>query len=240
MDDMIEKNSPALYLIPTPLGENCAHTIPAYVTDIILGLDCFIVEHAKTARHQLKVMAPTIELPSLTLFELNEHERENALDGFLACIKTGKSVGLLSDAGCPGVADPGATVVELAHKRGINVRPLVGPSSILLAIMASGMNGQSFAFHGYLDAKTQGLATDLKRVESLAKKYQQTQVFIETPYRNKNVFLSALVQLQGNTKLGIAMDLTTESQFVAVKTIAEWKKSAVPDLHKRPVVFSIL
>ena len=237
---MIEKNSPALYLIPTPLGENAAHTIPAYVAEIILGLDCFIVEHAKTARHHLKAMAPTIVLPTLTMFELNEHERKNALEGFLDCIKKGKSVGLLSDAGCPGVADPGATVVELAHKHGISVKPLVGPSSILLALMASGMNGQSFAFHGYLDAKTQGLTTDLRRLESQAKKFNQTQVFIETPYRNKNVFQSALVQLQGNTKLGIAMDLTMETQYIAVKTVAEWKKCAAPDLHKRPAVFSIL
>lgn len=239
MVKMSEKNSPVLFLIPTPLGDNSTQSIPAYVAEIITGLDCFIVEHAKTARHHLKAMAPTIVLPSLTMFELNEHDKQSALEGFQECIRKGKSVGLLSDAGCPGVADPGAAVVALAHKIGVRVRPLVGPSSILLALMASGMNGQSFAFHGYLDAKKTGLSTDLRRLETQAKKYAQTQVFIETPYRNRNVFQEALLHLQGTTKMGIAMDLTTETEYIAVKTVAEWKKEAVPALHKRPAVFTI-
>jgi 16S rRNA (cytidine1402-2'-O)-methyltransferase len=237
---MNEKIKPKLFLIPTPLGENAANVIPPYVADLIRTLDTFIVEHAKSARHAIKAIAPGIVLQNLTLFELNEHEKKEAETAFLATIKAGKSIGLLSDAGCPGVADPGATIVALAHKNKIEVVPLVGPSSILLALMASGMNGQSFTFHGYLGAKTLDLSKDLKNLEQLAQKNKQTQLFIETPYRNKNVFDLALQQLQGQTRLGIAMDLTLESQYIFVTTISEWKKTKVPDLHKRPAVFMVM
>ena len=237
---MTEKIKPKLFLIPTPLGENAANVIPPYVADVIRSLDTFIVEHAKSARAAIKAIAPGIVLQNLTLFELNEHEKTAAEAAFLSTLKSGKSIGLLSDAGCPGVADPGATIVALAHKNKIEVVPLVGPSSILLALMASGMNGQSFTFHGYLGAKTLDLIKDLKNLEQLAQKNKQTQLFIETPYRNKNVFDLALQQLQGQTRLGIAMDLTLESQYIFVTTIQEWKKTKVPDLHKRPAVFMIM
>ncbi|MFZ4542727.1 MAG: SAM-dependent methyltransferase [Saprospiraceae bacterium] len=237
---MIQKKKPSLFLIPTPLGENTAHTIPAYVSDLVLSLTFFIVEHAKNARHHLKSMAPSIVLAPLVMYEINEHDKETALSSFLDCIKKGNSVGLLSDAGCPGIADPGATVVALAHKHNIPVVPLVGPSSIALALMASGMNGQSFTFHGYLDAKTPKLADDLKKLETQAKKWGQTQIFIETPYRNKNVYHCAIQHLSDNTLFGVAVDLTMESQYIVVKSIAEWKKIKEPDLHKRPAVFTIL
>lgn len=229
----------ALYLIPTPLGENAAHTIPPYVAEIIQGLDTFIVEHAKSARHALKAICPTVVLPSLTLYELNEHDKTTATDAFIRTIKAKKSIGLLSDAGCPGVADPGASIVALAHQHQVKVVPLVGPSSILLALMASGMNGQSFTFHGYLGAKTNDLLKDLKKLELLAQKNRQTQLFIETPYRNKNVFELALQQLNGSTRLGIAMDITLNSEYIRVATINEWKKTAAPELHKRPAVFMV-
>jgi 16S rRNA (cytidine1402-2'-O)-methyltransferase len=237
---MNKKNTLKLYLIPVPLGENTAHVIPPYIADIIRSLDTFIVEHAKSARHAIKAIAPGIVLQNLNLVELNEHEKAAAEAAFLTAIKAGKSVGLLSDAGCPGIADPGATIVALAHKNKIEVVPLVGPSSILLALMASGMNGQSFTFHGYLGAKTPDLSKDLKNLEQFAQKNKQTQLFIETPYRNKNVFDLALQQLQAQTRLGIAMDLTLESQYIFVTTIQEWKKTKVPDLHKRPAVFMIM
>ncbi len=229
-----------LFLIPTPLGENAAKTIPPYVADIIRNLDTFIVEHAKSARHSIKAIAPDIVLPSLTMHELNENNKNEAEKIFLQYIKEGKSIGLLSDAGCPGVADPGATIVALAHKNNVEVIPLVGPSSILLALMASGMNGQSFTFHGYLGAKTPDLINDLKKIETLSQKNKQTQLFIETPYRNRNVYDIALQQLNPQTQLGIAMDLTLDSQYIVVKTIIEWKKITAPDLHKRPAVFMVM
>jgi 16S rRNA (cytidine1402-2'-O)-methyltransferase len=232
--------SSKLYLIPTPLGENAAHTIPPYAIGIIKSLDTFIVEHAKSARHSLKAIVPDILLPTLTMCELNEHDKASAENAFLQYIKEGKSVGLLSDAGCPGVADPGASIVALAHKHRIEVVPLVGPSSILLALMASGMNGQSFTFHGYLGAKTPDLIRDLKRLEQLAQKNKQTQLFIETPYRNRNVFDLVLQQLSNQTRLGIAMDLTLDTQYIFVTTIQEWKKLQAPDLHKRPAVFMLM
>jgi 16S rRNA (cytidine1402-2'-O)-methyltransferase len=229
----------ALYLIPTPLGDNAAHTLPPYVADIIKNLDTFIVEHAKSARHALKAICPDLVLPALTLYELNEHDKTSATNAFLENIRAKKSIGLLSDAGCPGVADPGASVVALAHLHQVKVVPLVGPSSILLALMASGMNGQSFTFHGYLGAKTPDFIKDLKRLETLAQKNKQTQLFIETPYRNRNVFEQALQHLNGNCRLGIAMDITLKSEYIRVATINEWKKSVPPDLHKRPAVFML-
>lgn len=228
-----------LYLIPTPLGEQVTHTIPTYVADILRSLDTFIVERAKTARHFIKAVAPDVNLPSLTMFELNEHQQKEAEAAFVTIAKANKSIGLLSEAGCPGVADPGASIVALAHKHNVEVIPLVGPSSILLALMASGMNGQSFTFHGYLGAKATNLGQDLKRLEQQAQKLQQTQLFIETPYRNKNVFETAMQQLLPNTKLGIAMDITLPTQYIYVTTVANWKKTKVPELHKRPAVFLI-
>ena len=239
------KNMPQgkLYLIPTPLGEpfeNHLHTIPSYVIEIIHGLDTFIAERAKTARHFIKATKQPIPLPNLTVFELDEKGQFVDYEAITDVLKSGKSVGILSEAGCPGIADPGATVVAWAHRQNIEVVPLVGPSSILLALMASGMNGQSFTFHGYISAKRDDLGKDLKKLEETAKRLQQTQIFIETPYRNGQMIETAFKTLSSNTLFGIAADLTTPPQYIAVKTIAEWKKTKLPELHKHPIVFLIL
>ena len=144
---------------------------------------------------------------------------------------------MLSEAGCPGVADPGAEIAKLAHEKGIEVIPLVGPSSILLALMASGMNGQSFVFHGYLSPKKELIGKDLKRLEQMAQKHKQTQLFIETPYRNRQLVEQAFKSLSSKTRFCIAMDLTLPNQYVVTKTIGEWRKTKLPELHKRPAVF---
>lgn len=232
-----------IYLIPTPLGEPFEahlHTIPPYVIDIIHSLDTFIVERAKTARHFIKATQQPIPLSNLLIFELDDKGQFNDYQAITDILKSGKSIGILSEAGCPGVADPGATVVAWAHRQGVEVVPLVGPSSILLALMASGMNGQSFTFHGYVSAKREDLGKDLKKLEETAKRLNQTQIFIETPYRNGQMIETAFKVLQPNTRFGIAADLTTPPQYIAVKTIAEWKKTTLPELHKHPVVFLIL
>lgn len=225
-----------LYLIPTPLGEFATHTIPIYVIETIQKLDVFIVERAKTARHFIKVLCPGKSL-DLNLLELNEHTPLESITHFLEAAEQGKDIGLMSEAGCPGVADPGAAVVQLAHQKNIEVIPLVGPSSILLALMASGMNGQSFCFHGYLSAKKPELEKDLKRIEQLSSKFKQTQLFIEAPYRNTNVMETALKALAPQTQFCIAIDLTLETQWIKTQTIQAWRKTELPDLHKRPALF---
>jgi 16S rRNA (cytidine1402-2'-O)-methyltransferase len=228
-----------LFLIPTPLGDENTSVVVDFVADTIRKLDTFIVERAKTARHHIKAICPDVVLPSLELCELNEHDSKEAEKFFLEKIAAKKDIGLMSEAGCPGVADPGATIVALAHKHNIEVIPLVGPSSILLALMGSGMNGQSFTFHGYLGAKTEDLLKDLKKIETNALRLKQSQIFIETPYRNKNVVEVSLRNLAPNTRLCIACDLTLPTQYIKTKTIADWKKTTLPDLHKRPAVFVI-
>lgn len=231
-----------IYLIPTPLGEpfeDNLHTIPAYVIEIIHGLDTFIAERAKTARHFIKATKQPIPLPNLMVFEFDDKGQFADYEAVTNILKLGKSVGILSEAGCPGIADPGAVVVAWAHRQNIEVVPLVGPSSILLALMASGMNGQSFTFHGYISAKREDLGKDLKKLEETAKRLNQTQIFIETPYRNGQMIEAAFKTLHPNTRFGIAADLTTPPQYIAVKTIAEWKKTKLPELHKHPVVFLI-
>lgn len=225
-----------LYLIPTPLGENATHTIPPYVAAIMQNLDVFIVERAKTARHFIKAICPGKSL-DLTLHELNEHTPALAITTFLDAAEQGQHIGLMSEAGCPGVADPGAAVVQLAHQKGIEVIPLVGPSSILLALMASGMNGQSFCFHGYLSAKKPELEKDLKRLEQFSAKLNQTQIFIEVPYRNVGLVETAFKSLLPQTQFTIAVDLTLETQWIQNQPIQAWRNAKVPDLHKRPAIF---
>ncbi len=226
-----------IYLIPTPLGDDALHTIPPYVINIIHGIDTFIVERAKTARHFIKATVPPYPLSNLTIFEIDEHVESIDFQGIVKILNSGKNIGVMSEAGCPGVADPGAGVVDWAHRNGFDIVPLVGPSSILLALMGSGFNGQAFQFHGYLSAKRGEIGKDLKRLEETVKRTKQTQIFIETPYRNKALIEAALTVLQPNTKLCIAADLTTPPQYLMTKTIAEWKKTAMPDLHKRPAIY---
>lgn len=226
-----------LYLIPCPLGEDALEAIPTYVVETLHRLTHLVAERAKTTRHFIKATNPPKPISEYQIEELNEHTPAAELENLLKPALEGNDLGILSEAGCPGVADPGAKLVELAHRRGVEVVPLVGPSSILLALMGSGMNGQSFAFHGYLSAKAP--ADDLKRLEQLAIKHHQTQVFIETPYRNKAIIEQALRVLQPGTKFCIAADLTLATQFIQTKNIAEWRKMPPVGLEKRPVVFLI-
>ena len=229
-----------LYLIPTPLGENNTPVIPEYVSQIIHQLSIFIVEKAKTARRYIKATGHPKAISTLTFSELNKRIDYSEWSQYLQPIEMGHDIGLLSEAGCPGVADPGAEIVHLAHQKNIEVIPLVGPSSILLALMASGMNGQSFTFHGYLSPKRELVGKDLKKLEQTAQKFKQTQLFIETPYRNNQLVEQALKVLNPKTRFCIAMDLTLPNQYIITKTIAQWQKTKLPNLHKRPAVFLLL
>lgn len=226
-----------LYLLPCPLGEDALETVPTYVLEKLHSLTWLVAERAKTTRHFIKATNPLKPISEYRIEELNEHTPLEELENLIKPVLEGNDLGVLSEAGCPGVADPGAKLVELAHKKGVEVVPLVGPSSILLALMGSGMNGQSFAFNGYLSAKSP--ADDLKRLEQLAIKHRQTQLFIETPYRNKGIIEHALRILQPSTKFCIAADLTLDTQFIQTKTIAEWRKMPPTGLDKRPAVFLI-
>lgn len=228
-----------LYLIPTPLGEHALETIPAQVTKILQDLDYFIAERSKTARHFIKDALPDKSLASLHFFELNKHTAPEDIPKFLQPITEGQSIGLLSEAGCPGVADPGAVVVNLAHQQDIEVVPLVGPSSILLALMASGLNGQQFTFNGYLPIKTPELRRKLKQLLQQAEKHGQTQIFIETPYRNDRLLEELFRTLNPSIQLCIAADLTLPTAYIRTKTIARWRVEKRPDLKKRPAVFLI-
>lgn len=229
-----------LYLIPSSLGDNTVHSIPQHTIEVAHSLDIFIAERAKTARHFLKALKTPVPFDDMTFYELNKKTPTEEINHFLKDAEKGKNVGLLSEAGCPGVADPGAVIVQLAHEKGIEVIPLVGPSSILLALMASGMNGQSFAFIGYLGVKKNDRIRDLKRLELLARKENQTQIFIETPYRNMSLIEDMLNNLSPTTRLCIAANLTLPTEYIKTKTIQEWKKTKLPDLHKQPAIFLIL
>lgn len=213
-----------LYLLPVPLGEDAWHTVPEYVVALIHELDAFVVERAKTARHFLKAIAFPKAFDDCLFFELNKRTTPEEIPTFLAPALQGRSVGLLSEAGVPAVADPGSRLVLAAHQQGIEVVPLVGPSSILLAVMGAGMNGQSFAFKGYLSAKRPQLAKDLKLLEKQVQRRGETQIFIETPYRNDAVFETALQVLEPQTLFSIAVDLTLPTQLIKTHTIQQWQK----------------
>ncbi len=228
-----------LYLLPVPLGEDAWYTVPQYVIDIIHELDVFVVERAKTARHFLKAIQFPRAFDDCLFFELNKRTQEHEIPSFLQATQAGRSLGLLSEAGVPAVADPGSQLVIAAHQQGVEVVPLVGPSSILLALMAAGMNGQSFTFKGYLSAKRPQLSKDLKQLEQQAIRRGETQIFIETPYRNTAVLETALQVLGPQTLFTIAIDITLPNQWIKTMTIQQWRKAKVPDLHKRPAVFLV-
>jgi len=228
---------PNLYLIPTTLGETTVNKVlPAENSQIVRKLQYFVVENTRTARRHLKKMIPEIVIDDLDFKELNEHTERKELELLLEPTSRGFDIGILSEAGCPGVADPGADIVALAHTRGIKVVPLVGPSSILLSLMASGFNGQNFAFIGYLPVKPAERATAIREIERTSGREKQTQIFIEAPYRNAKLLEELLSLCNGLTKLCIAVDLTMESEFVVTKSIAEWRK-VPPELGKRPAIF---
>ncbi|WP_299255024.1 SAM-dependent methyltransferase [uncultured Lacinutrix sp.] len=228
-----------LYLIPTTLGDtDPLNVLPITVKNTIEQVDIFIVENEKTARRDIKKICPNKEQSSLTLFPLNKFTDISELPTYLDPCKKGLNVGLLSEAGCPGVADPGADIVKLAHENDIKVVPLVGPSSILMAMMSSGMNGQSFAFNGYLPIDKSERKQEIKRLERLSFEQNQSQSFIETPYRN-NKFLEDLCNtLNGNTDICVACDITLPSEYIKTMSANDWKKNNV-DLHKRPTLFII-
>ena len=227
-----------LYLIPVPLGDTAetADVIPVKVSRVINTIDEYIVENEKTARQYLKKMGLQKPLQELVLHPLNQHTQPHEIAGYLRSASEGKNIGVLSEAGCPGVADPGAEVVKLAHEKDIPVVPLVGPSSILLSLMASGFNGQSFAFNGYLPKERPERIRRIKELEKLALQRNQTQLFIETPYRNMHLLEDLLAHCDRQTKLCIACDISLPTEFIKTQTIAAWKNK-LPELNKRPTIF---
>ena len=228
-----------LYLVPTTLGESgTAHVIPADVAAIVKEIKYFIVENIRTARRYLRKLDPTIQIDNLIFFELNQHTNSSQTDEFLQPVIDGYDVGIISEAGCPGIADPGAEVVKKAHTRKIKVIPLVGPSSILLSLMASGMNGQNFAFIGYIPVKQLDRIKAIRELEKRSGLEKQTQIFIEAPYRNVPLLTDLISTLSDQTRLCIACDITLDSEYIKTQTVAQWKHG-VPDLNKRPTIFLV-
>ena len=230
-----------LYLIPVPLGPGePADVLPPMTVTVVRPLTHFVVEQAKSARAFLKQIGTDTPLQSLHLSELNEHTPAGEIDHLLAPLRAGHDLGLLSEAGCPAVADPGALLVARAHALGIRVVPLVGPSSLLLALMATGLDGQRFAFHGYLPAKEPERSKVLRELESESRKRKQTQLFIETPYRNKALFETCLRVCQPETRLSVATELTLPGESIRTRRISAWKKETPPEFERRPSVFLLL
>ncbi|MDO5609080.1 MAG: SAM-dependent methyltransferase [Capnocytophaga sp.] len=228
-----------LYLIPTFLGDSIPQEVlPAKVVQTVASLTHFIVENEKSARKFIKQILPEKPQSELVLYPLNKHTKTTEIPTFLEPCQRGISIGILSEAGCPGIADPGAEIVRLAHRNHIKVVPLVGPSSILLAMMASGMNGQSFAFNGYLPIDRQERRKELKQYERKAIEQSQSQIFIETPYRNDKLLIELTEALQPNTLLCIACDITLPGEWIQTHPVSQWKKTKI-DLQKRPAIFII-
>jgi 16S rRNA (cytidine1402-2'-O)-methyltransferase len=226
-----------LYLVPVPLAENAASkTFTPFLVETINAIDTYIVENEKTARKFLKEAGLRLPQSELVIHDYGKHNRTASLVPFFKELMTGKDVGLMSEAGCPGIADPGADIVAEAHRRGITVVPLVGPNSILLALMASGFNGQSFTFHGYLPIDKVERAKRIKELEKVAEKEKQTQMFIETPFRNNALLEDVLKNAAPQTLLCIASNLTSETEFVKTLSVAQWRQERI-DLHKKPTIF---
>ncbi len=227
----------ALYLLPVTLGDTpLDKVLPAHNIEIISGIRHFIVENVRTARRFLRQADPKFDIDGSQFYELNKHTAPEDIAGYLQPLYDGHSVGVISEAGCPAVADPGADVVAIAQRKGLKVVPLVGPSSIILSVMASGFNGQSFAFHGYLPIKPDERARRLKQLEQRIYNEQQTQLFIETPYRNGKMVEDIIRNCRPQTKLCIAANLTCADEYVRTRTLKEWRGS-VPDLSKIPCIF---
>lgn len=230
---------PTLYLIPVSLSDApIAQVIPYENIKITTGIKYFIVENIRTARRFLKKCDSSIDIDSITFYELNKHTDKKVISTFLRPMKDGHSMGVMSEAGCPGVADPGSDVIAIAHSLGLKVTPLVGPSSILMAVMASGFNGQSFAFNGYLPIDKAERTKAIKYYESKVYNDSQTQIFIETPYRNIKLVEEFLQHCKPQTMLCIAMDITSSNEYIVTKRIKDWKGN-LPDLNKKPTVFII-
>jgi 16S rRNA (cytidine1402-2'-O)-methyltransferase len=231
-----------LHLIPVALGDNVAPEIwlPADARALAGRLDTYIAENAKTARAFLKQIGTIKPLQEITIHTLSERVTADQIREWIGPLKSGMEIGLVSEAGCPAVADPGARVVAAAHQMGITVKPWVGPSSILLGLMASGLDGQRFAFHGYAPVDPTERARQLRAWEQTSAREHQTQLFIETPYRNTAMFATLLGALKGDTRLCVARSLTTPSEQVHTRTVAEWKRLPPPELDKHPTLFLFL
>ena len=226
-----------LFLIPNTLSDcDWQNVLPVSVFNVLSETQYFIVENIRTARRFLKQINPEVDIDALTFFELNKFTRPDDLPRFIEPAEQGFNIGIISEAGCPGIADPGADIVKIAHIKNIQVVPLVGPSSVLLALMASGLNGQNFAFNGYLPIKPHERAKAISALEKKVKTENQTQIFIETPYRNQQLVADLLKTCQLSTRLCIATNLTGKDEFILTKSIGEWK-NAVPDLNKQPAIF---
>lgn len=229
--------SALLHLLPNALTPLHVEPIPAYQRDLIRSLTYFFVEDLRSARRYLKKMVPELVIDDLHFFEINEHT-ETALKDAERILREGQTIAYLSDAGCPAVADPGQSLVALAHRIGVRVVPHVGPNSILLALMASGFNGQSFQFHGYLPNKQPALTQAIARLETESRQKNQTQLFIETPYRNNQLLQELVKQLHPQTRLCVACELTGSEEKIVSLSIADWKKQT-HDFHKKPCVFLV-
>ncbi len=229
-----------IYMLPCPISEgNPYDVLPEYNRMVMAGLDYFIVENVRTARRFLSAAKIGRPIEELEFAECNEHTTALDIEPLLGPVLEGRSAGIISEAGLPGVADPGADVVAAAQRRGIEVVPLVGPSSLMMALMASGQNGQSFAFNGYLPIKPAERAKALRHFERRALSEGQSQIFIEAPYRNEKLFSDMLSVLSGTTRLTVGVDITSPSQCIRTLTVEQWRKGPMPDMHKRPTIFII-
>lgn len=230
-----------LYLVPVSLGDTSwTHFLPAEVQRLAATIRHFVVENAKTARAELKRLEHPGPIRELDLRELPETPDPPRLDALLAPALRGEPLGLMSEAGCPAVADPGALLVARAHERHVPVRPLVGPSSILLALMASGLNGQCFAFEGYLPVAEPERNTRIRRLEESSRRERRTQIFIETPYRNERLFDALLASCHPDTRICVARDLTTPDEWIRTRTVQAWRHESRPELNRRPALFLLL
>ncbi len=231
-------NKGRLFLIPVPLGPSAVNgVLPQPVRDCAKQLTHFVAENAKSARAFLKSLPSDTPLQQIEINELNEHTSANALPGLIAPLLAGIDVGLISEAGCPAVADPGANLVALAHKEGIQVLPMIGPSSILLALMGSGLSGQNFAFHGYLPAKDDLRQKRLKDLEKDSRQEKRTQIFIETPYRNRQMLETLINTCAATTRICVATDLTLDSENIVTRSSIDWRRQELPNIDRRPTVF---
>lgn len=229
-----------LYLIPSPLGDNDpAEVIPAPTLALLQDIGCYVVEEVRTARRYLSRAGLKGHIAELEFHELNEHTAPAEVEALAGLFEDGRDVGLITEAGLPAVADPGSALVALCHRQGIDVVPQVGPSSLMLALMSSGLNGQSFAFLGYLPAKTDERRNAIKSIEKTSQAHRQTQIFIETPYRNDSMMADLLQVCQPSTRLCIAANITMPDAYIKTKKVSEWKKSKI-EIGKRPCVFLIL
>ncbi len=227
-----------VYLIPAPLDEESVQVIPAYVLEAVKQCNVFFVENDRTARRYLKKLDKTLVIDDYDWIVIHKAEAQ-VKNQLMQKLKAGKTIGIISEAGCPGIADPGQILIETAHQQGATIKPLVGPSSILLALMGSGMNGQQFSFVGYLPIEEPQRKRKLNQLEELSARQQSTQVFIETPYRNNQLLETILKTCKPQTRICIAANLTAANEVIQTKTVAEWKKQ-IPDLHKIPVIFCLM